>query len=387
MKQNVFSKNTVEQAVNVIKEHEAAIKAMKEKAGEMPLADVAQELLMEKFGISQIEAEEIVVDLKAGIENFDNQYKVTVEQERISVVEQLAEKAKDLSDKERVDYYANILTAIQLLGKEDLTEDMVTAKQKENASKTTEELATEIEAMLNGEISLDALADAVLNSVNKEALSKIAKEIELRKDDYRFLVALWLYIDQREGKIKFSDSDVKIPTATLGALAGASIEALIATNDLNEGKIDLKRWQVIMKWILGTAFVVGIVFLTAYTAAFVGLSAILLFMSLFGASLLSLIAATVLAIYVCGCWGEAIGDCSVKALEYLSDVYDKYIIIVTDKVAKWIAVLKKWVARTIQKAKQGLKSDSNSVEPNENIVDTQTNEGTTEETFVQPSLA
>lgn len=82
MEKNVFSQNTVEQAVNVIKEHEAAIKAMKEKTGEMPLADVAQELLMEKFGISQIEAEEIVVDLKAGIENFDNQYKVTVKQER-----------------------------------------------------------------------------------------------------------------------------------------------------------------------------------------------------------------------------------------------------------------------------------------------------------------
>lgn len=302
-------------------------------------------------------------------------------------MEQLAEKAKDLSDEERVDYYANILTAIQLLGKEDLTEDMVTAMQKENASKTAEELATEIEALLNGELSLDVLADAVQNNVNKEALNEIAKIIEMKKDDYRFLVALWLYIDQREGKIRFTDSDVKIPAVTLGVLAGASIEALIATNDLNEGKIDLKRWQVRMKWILGTAIFVGLLVLSAISFAFAGMSVILLYMSLFGNSLLALIAATALSIYLGNWLGGAIFDCSVEALEYLSDIYDKYIVIVTDKVAKWIAVLKKWVAKTIQKAKQGLKSDNSSVEPNENVVTTQTNEGTTEETFMQPSFA
>lgn len=383
MEQNVFSQNTVEQAVNVIKEHESTIKAMKEKAGEMPLADVAQELLMEKFGISQIEAEEIVVDLKAGIENFDNQYKATVEQGRISVVEQLAEKAKDLSDEERVDYYANILTALQLLGKEDLTEDMVTAKQKENASKTTEELATEIEAMLNGEISLDALADAVQNSVNKEALSKIAKEIELRKDDYRFLVALWLYIDQREGKIKFSDSDVKIPTATLGALAGASIEALIATNDLNEGKIDLKRWQVIMKWILGTAFVVGSILLIGYVGLYVGVALALLILSILGANMFACIVGMLLTVWLGLCLGDAAWDCIEKALDYLSEVYDKYIVVLTDKVSKWFALFKEWMAKRGQKP-----GGSTPNTPNGGTVDTQTNEGTTEDTVgQQPAFA
>lgn len=383
MEQNVFSQNTVEQAVNVIKEHESTIKAMKEKAGEMPLADVAQELLMEKFGISQIEAEEIVVDLKAGIENFDNQYKATVEQGRISVVGQLAEKAKDLSDEERVGYYANILTALQLLGKEDLTEDMVTAKQKDNASKTAEELATEIETMLNGEISLDALADAVQNSVNKEVLSKIAKEIELRKDDYRFLVALWLYIDQREGKIKFSDSDVKIPTATLGALAGASIEALIATNDLNEGKIDLKRWQVIMKWILGAAFVVGVILVYMYAAAFVFGATLGFLLTILGTGAFAVYISVVLAICLCVALGATACEYTEKALDYLSEVYDKYIVVLTDKVTKWFALFKEWMAKRGQKP-----GGSTPNTPNGGTVDTQTNEGTTEDTVgQQPAFA
>lgn len=390
MEQNVFSQNTVEQAVNVIKEHEAAIKAMKEKTGEMPLADVAQELLMERFGISQIEAEEIVVDLKAGIENFDNQYKATVEQGRISVVEQLAEKAEDLSDEERVDYYANILTALQLLGKEDLTEDMVTAKQKENASKTAEELATEIEAMLNAEISLDALADAVQNSVNKEALNEIAKKIEMKKDDYRFLVALWLYIDQREGKIQFTDSEVKIPTATLGVLAGASIEALIATNDLNEGKIDLKRWQVVMKWILGTVFALSAVLLVGFLGVYVGAFLAFFILATLGANLFACIVGILLAVGLGWYLSDIVENCFEKSLDYLSKVYDKYIVVLTDKVSKWFALFKEWVARLSQKPDDPNGPNGDTVgnlineAPSEN---SQVNEGRTEETFVHPQLA
>ena len=388
MEQNVFSQNTIEQAINAIKAHEAVIKSMKEKTADTGLEDVAQELLMEKFGISQIEAEEIVTDLLKGIKTFDNQYKTAVEQEKMSVAAQLSEITKDMGDGEKTVCYANILTALQLLDNDTVARDIVEERQKENAKKSIEELTSEIEALFNNNIALETLAEVVQSNVDKAALSKIAKNIEMKKDEYRFLTALWLYIDQREGNIQFAESDIKLPATSLGVLAGASIEALIATNDLNEGKIDLKRWQVIMKWILGTAFIFGVLVLTAYAGAIVGLSVIGLFMSVFGISLLSFIAALVLAVGLCWCLGDAIADSTEKLLNYLSIIYDKYIVIATQKASKWIVALKEWVNKTRQKAKDMKEADGIGENPaNGEEINPQTGTDTIEGTFAEPALA
>lgn len=388
MEQNVFSQNTIDQAIHAIKAHEAVIKSMKERTAEAGLEDVAQELLMEKFKISQIEAEEIVTDLLKGIKTFDNQYKTAVEQEKMSVAEQLTEITKEMGDDEKSMCYANILTALQMLGNENADDDVVDIKQQENAKKSIEELTSEIEALFNSAISLETLAEVVQSNVDKDALGEIAENIEMKKDEYRFLVALWLYIDQREGNIQLAESDIKLPATSLGVLAGASIEALIATNDLNEGKIDLKRWQIIMKWILGIAFVVGVLALTAYAGAVVGLAAIGLFMSVFGTSLLSFIAAFIGAAWLCWCLGDAVADCSEKILNYLSDVYDKYIVIATSKVSKWIVVLKDWVNKSKQKAKGTKQIDGIDENPTNGAeINPQTNTDTTEGAFAEPALA
>lgn len=388
MEQNVFSQNTIEQAINAIKGHEAVIKSMKERTAEAGLEDVAQELLMEKFGISQIEAEEIVTDLLKGIKAFDDQFKTAVEQEVMSVAEQLAEITAEMGDDEKSKCYANILTALQLLGNADVDNDLVDKKQQENSMKSIEELTSEIEALFNSDISLETLAEVVQGNVDRDALSEIAKNLEMKKDEYRFLVALWLYIDQREGNIQLAESDIKLPATSLGVLAGASIEALIATNDLNEGKIDLKRWQVIMKWILGVAFVVGVIVLTAYAGAIVGLSAIGLFLSIFGTSLLSFIAAFVFAAWLCWGLGDAIAESSEKLLNYFSGVYDKYIVIATNKISKWIVALKEWVNKSKQKAKDLKQADGIDENPTNGVeINPQTSTEANEGGFVEPALA
>ena len=291
-------------------------------------------------------------DLLKGIENFDTQYKANMENEKVVAADKLAEMTKDMSDEERINYCANLLTALQLLKQEDVSEDMITQKQKENAEKTVEVLTAEIEVLLNEGISLETLAGAVQNGVAKEALAKIAETIEMNKDYYRLLTALWLYIDQREGNIKLDETGKEIPTELLGVLAGAGIEVLIATNELNEGKIDLKRWQVILKFILGAALVAGAIVLVAYSAAILAAGVLLFFTSIFGISTWTIISAFIIMAYLCAQLGEAAGEYLIELFDYLSDVYDKYIQIVAQKVSAWIAVIKEKITNNVQKQKE-----------------------------------
>lgn len=367
MEKQVFSQNTIEQAVKAIKAHEVDIKSM--KSDEMPLAeaiDAAQKMLSQKFGFYPIESKAIVEDLLEGIENFDTQYKANMENEKVVAADKLAEMTKDMSDEERINYCANLLTALQLLKQEDVSEDMITQKQKKNAEKTVEVLTAEIEVLLNEGISLETLAGAVQNGVAKEALAKIAETIEMNKDYYRLLTALWLYIDQREGNIKLDETGKEIPTELLGVLAGAGIEVLIATNELNEGKIDLKRWQVILKFILGAALVAGAIVLVAYSAVILTAGVFLFFTSIFGISTWVFIVTFIIGAYLCALLGEAAGEYLMKLFNYLSDIYDKYIQIVTQKVSAWIAAIKEKVTNTVQKQKaKETDTDENETESTE----------------------
>ena len=367
MEKQVFSQNTIEQAVKAIKAHEVDIKSM--KSDEMSLAetiDAAQKMLIQKFGFYPIESKAIVENLLKGIENFDTQYKANMENEKVVAADKLAEMTKDMSDEERINYCANLLTALQLLKQEDVSEDMITQKQKENAEKTVEVLTAEIEVLLNEGISLETLAGAVQNGVAKEALAKIAETIEMNKDYYRLLTALWLYIDQREGNIKLDETGKEIPTELLGVLAGAGIEVLIATNELNEGKIDLKRWQVILKFILGAALVAGAIVLVAYSAAILAAGVLLFFTSIFGISTWVFIVTFIIGAYLCALLGEVAGEYLMKLFDYLSDIYDKYIQIVTQKVSAWIAVIKGKVTNTVQKQKaKETDTDENETESTE----------------------
>ena len=246
-----FTRNSVEKAVEAIKKHSEEFDLILKNGTNLSIEEVAEQLIIDNFNDAQIEAEEIVNNLKKGLENFDLQFSKNKDTESINVKECLEKVTSNNTNEERKNCYVNILTAIELLNDNKLSEEDVKTKSAENAVLSEEELLKKIEKVMNSALSLNSLAIKVKDGLNSDTLSNLAKEIELNKDEYRFMVALWLYIEQRKGSLQLSDAEFTMPAEQIGILAGASIETIITNNALNEGKIEMATWQKIIKWILG----------------------------------------------------------------------------------------------------------------------------------------
>lgn len=362
MKSMDFTKASVEKAVEAIKKHGEEFDAIRKEGSNLSIEEIAQKLIIDKFGDAQIEAEEIVNDLKKGLANFDAQFNKNKETEKINVKECLEEATKDNTDEERKNCYVNILTAIELLNAKELSEDDVNAKLAENAELSEEELLAKIEDVMNSTISLDSLAEKVKEGLNSETLSQLAKEIELNKDDYRFMAAVWLYVEQREGNLKLSDSDFAISAEQIGTLAGASVEAIITNNALNEGKIDMATWQKVMKWIIGAAIGLFLAYGCFLVVANVSLLAMSLILSILGTGTFAIFLSLVVAIYVAWKSSDIMGNGWMMVMEAYLDFYNKHIAGITAKVASWITALKTWFANAVDKAKSVVSSNKNQAE-------------------------
>ena len=349
MKTMEFTQVTIEQAINAIKKHDEEFKIIQKESADKTLEEVAQMMIIEKFGDAQIEAEEIVNDLKKGLADFDTQFRENAETGKINVANQLTEATKNKSDEERKNCYVNILTALQLLSNKEISQAEIEAKQAENAQLGTEDLLAKIDEEMNSAISLDSLAANVQNELNQEILSELAGQLEMNKEDYRFMAALWLYIEQRENNIQLSDSEFALPATELGALAGAGVEAILTTNKLNEGEIDLKTWQKVMKWILGALIGIALGILALKLAVGVSILALMLVWSLLGTGSIALLFSIFVSIYVTWKASDFITDTWIHVLELYSNFYNKYITVATNKVVSWIAVVKEWVTATVTK--------------------------------------
>ena len=357
-----FTKASVEKAVEAIKKHGEEFDAIRKEGSNLSIEEIAQKLIIDKFGDAQIEAEEIVSDLKKGLANFDAQFNKNKETEKINVKECLEEATKDNTDEERKNCYVNILTAIELLNAKELSEDDVNAKLAENAELSEEELLAKIEDVMNSTISLDSLAEKVKEGLSSDTLSQLAKEIELNKDDYRFMAAVWLYVEQREGNLKLSDSDFAISAEQIGTLAGASVEAIITNNALNEGKIDMATWQKVMKWIIGAAIGLFLAYGCFLVVANVSLLAMSLILSILGSGTFAIFLSLAVAIYVAWKSSDIMAEGWMMVMEAYLDFYNKHIAGITAKVASWITALKTWFANLADKAKSVVSGNKNQTE-------------------------
>lgn len=362
MKSMDFTKASVEKAVEAIKKHGEELDAIRKEGANLSIEEIAQKLIIDKFGDAQIETEEIVNDLKKGLAHFDAQFNKNKSTETINVKECLEEATKDNTEEERKNCYVNILTAIELLNAKELSEDDVNAKLAENAELSEEELLAKIEDVMNSTISLDSLAEKVKEGLNSDTLSQLAKEIELNKDDYRFMAAVWLYVEQREGNLKLSDSDFAISAEQIGTLAGASVEAIITNNALNEGKIDMATWQKVMKWIIGAAIGLFLAYGCFLVVANVSLLAMSLILSILGTGTFAIFLSLVVAIYVAWKSSDIMGNGWMMVMEAYLDFYNKHIAGITAKVASWITALKTWFANAVDKAKSVVSSNKNQAE-------------------------
>lgn len=343
MEQMNFNKQIMEQSVKFVEENMTVVEGLTEKVKDMPLDEAAQILLIDKYGIAQIEAAEIVADLKKGIADFEAQYKAAEKNEEVSVAEHLKSLTEGMEEQEQINCYANILTAMQLLGKENVTQEEIEAMFAENAGKEAGVLVAEIEYRFGEDIPFEAIARLTAEKLDADILSKLAQHIALNKESVRLMTALCLYMAQREGKIKFSDAEVGLPAQVLGALAGASIESILATHELSEGKITLKRWQTVMKWILGSLLYVALVVLAIGAVAMLAMMAIGLVLDVFGVGTFALILGLLFAFCIAAKLSSLAIDGICWVLDTLGEMYDKYIEPLTQKVKSWIARIRHWI--------------------------------------------
>ena len=376
MKTLDFTNGTLEKAVEAIGKRRDEFEALRNESPDLTTEEIAQLYLIDKFGFAQIEAEEIVGDLKKGLARFDEQLGKNAATGTVNVRECLEEATRNKSAEERRNSYVNILTAIELLQRDaaDVTEDEVEAQLSRNAELTEEELLARIEDGINSAISLEALAGKVKDSLNSESISQLAKDIEANKDEYRLLYALSLYVEQREGNIKLSDSEYGISAEQIGALAGASAEAIITNNALADGRIDLATWQKVMKWIIGAALGILLGYVAVLVVANVSFYAMLFVLSVLGtgtiASFVSLFVFYCFLLQSSGIVLEKWGDIMCT----YADFYNEHIAGITAKVTSWVNTVKEWIVRLAEKIKSTDADISN-----ETVTEQADNKGNSEE--------
>lgn len=361
MKTNVFSNETLNAAVKAMSESQEEIKNLREQAKVEPINEVVQRYLMDKLDMTQSEAEEVCNDIQQGITEFDSQFAANSASEKVILREKLESVIKDMEEETRVKYLSGILTAFQVAQQQELSAEEVTSLQESNAKLSVEDLISKIETQFNDNFSVENLAEFVNTNVDASAIIELAHQIDMSKEEYRFLAAAILCVGQHTGKVKLSEES--IPASLLGTLASAGVETLSLTGELKEGKIDLKRWQTVLKWILGALVVcalgvAAIVLVSLFTASLVDV-----ILTLLGAGFLGMFVTSIISVFVTWNTSEYLLGNLPKLLDLLASVYDQYIEPVTQKVKNWAAIVKGWIDTVVDKVKGKVGSTVKTDEP------------------------
>ena len=361
MKTNVFSNETLNAAVKAMSESQEEIKNLREQAKVEPINEVVQRYLMDKLDMTQSEAEEVCNDIQQGITEFDSQFAANSASEKAILREKLESVIKDMEEETRVKYLSGILTAFQVAQQQELSAEEVTSLQESNAKLSVEDLISKIETQFNDNFSVENLAEFVNTNVDASAIIELAHQIDMSKEEYRFLAAAILCVGQHTGKVKLSEEP--IPASLLGALASAGVETLSLTGELKEGKIDLKRWQTVLKWILGALVVcalgvAAIVLVSLFTASLVDV-----IFTLLGAGFLGMFVTSIISVFVAWNTSEYLLGNLPKLLDLLASVYDQYIEPVTQKVKNWATIVKGWIDTVVDKVKDKVGSTVKTEKP------------------------
>lgn len=342
MKTRKFSNETLNAVAEALNGLQEQIQQLHVDAKTEPCDEVAQRYLMNALRMTQGEAEEACESIQSGIKEFDAQYKANAENDKVGLRAKLEEVTANMDEQKRADYLGAILTAFQSAKSQDMTAEQVAELQSTNVQRPASELIDDIEAMFNDNVTVGQLANFVDTSIDTDAIINLSRRIATSKDEHRFFTAVILYAEQHEGKIKLPDTAEPLPADLIGSLASASIEAISATGDLKEGKIDLQRWQKILKWILGALTGCALAYLALLALAYVGGSVIMLVLTLFGTGTIAIITSLAVALYVCWDMGKYSYKTIEALLELLSGIYDQYIDPITQKIRGWAVAVQDW---------------------------------------------
>lgn len=354
MKTNVFSNETLNSAVKAMNESQAEILKLREQVKNVPVNEVAQRYLMDKLSVTQSEAEEICNDIQQGISEFDTQFATNLSTGKVNLRERLESVTESMDEEKRVKYLSGVLTAFQVAQQQEMSSQEISALQEENAKYSVEELINRIENLFDEKLSVEKLAEFVDTNVDATAIVELARQIDMSKEEYRFLAATILCVGQHNGSVKLSDEP--IPASLLGSLASAGVAAIKITGDLKEGKIDLKRWQVVLKWILGALVCCALCCAAIIVMCLLAGAIADVIFTVLGTGFLAILAASAILFYLSWNVSQHTVDGIFSLLEVLSGIYDQYIEPITQKVNGWFVAVKEWFGSVVENVKGKVKS-------------------------------
>lgn len=304
--------------------------------------EAAQMLLIGKFGLSQTEASEIIDDLKSGIKSYQETHTSMMQNTEETVKASIASAVAGMNEAERVRYLASMLSALELASTtQELDQETIDNKLNANMAKSEEELANAIVVTIDN-VPVDTLAKAA-EQLDAETICDVASAIEKNTEEFRFSAALQLYIAQREGTFKVVEGSENLSPQLIGALSSGAVDAMLATADLKAGKIDLTKWQTIMKYILGAVFAVAMTCLAILGMILITLPIMGLFWNVFGTGFFATLLLFMVLIPILRYGADKSTDAIMWMLDKLAPIYDTVVVKATvffkgiyEKISNWI---------------------------------------------------
>lgn len=313
----------------------------------------AQMFLIDKFELSQTEASEIVEDLKSGINSYHETHNSMMQNSEETIKASISSATAGMNEAERVRYLASMLSALELVSAtNELDQEAIDNKLNANMAKTEAELTNAIVVAIDN-IPMDTLAKAA-EKLDAETIREIASAIEKNTEEFRFSAALQLYIAQREGTFKVVDGSDALSPQLIGALSSGAIDAMMATSELKAGKIDLNKWQTIMKYILGAVFAVSMMCLAIFGIMLLTLPIMGLFWNVFGTGFFATMFLFMVLVPILSYGADKSTNAIMWMLDKLAPVYDSVIVKATSffknvyqKISTWIKARYEKVANSV----------------------------------------
>lgn len=313
----------------------------------------AQMLLIDKFELSQTEASEIIEDLKSGINSYHETHNSMMQNSEETVKASIKSATAGMNEAERVRYLASMLSALELASATDeLNQEVIDNKLNANMAKAEADLTNAIVVAIDN-VPMDNLAKAA-EKLDAETIRDIASAIEKNTEEFRFSAALQLYIAQREGSFKVAEGSDALSPQLIGALSSGAVDAMLATSDLKAGKIDLNKWQTIMKYILGAVFAVSMMCLAIFGIMLLTLPIMGLFWNVFGTGFFATMFLFMILVPILSYGADKSTNAIMWMLDKLAPVYDSVIVKATSffknvyqKIATWIKARYEKVANSV----------------------------------------
>lgn len=347
MNTNAFAPSTLEKAVETIKKLQPSIIALKESLGNKSAKELGSNMLVEQIGISKENADEIVASIQTGIDDFEKRLN-EAQEDNLDFKTSLEKMSQNLSESQKHDLYVNVLTSLRFIQADDFTGEQIETLKVELNGKNTEELAEEIIKCMESASTpniLETVSNCVKDGVSKETIIGISEKIKANSNEYKLLSAVSLYIAQEKGEIEFAKDSEPLSPYLIGTITSAGVETVIKTGELEKEEISLAEWQ---KWL---KIILGILLITLVAAvAFAGLY-VLNFAVIYG--ILDLVGQGIIALLliVFVCWHLNLNALKLfekatdKILPFMSDLYDKWIVKITQVSKSLISILKAWIKK------------------------------------------